>query len=204
MVASQPIERPDSSDFLVNQLRDLQQRVDELTRQSKYPFSVSHGGVPDFTVLPNADNSGAIVSIYDGAGTLVVATDANTKYGLARPYTQVPDVPVSAWCGVQRAGVGESVVLGATSTAELVLLRLVELSGAVWWRNWADGFDVRQAHGQHFWVVLDLAYGHTDDWHRLVWLAPRRPCLGTGPEGQPWALPVDRPVRLGFGQHREL
>ncbi|WP_410644486.1 hypothetical protein [Amycolatopsis sp. lyj-346] len=90
MVASQPIERPDSPDFLINRLRELEQRVDELTRQSKYPFSISHNGVPDFTVLPNADNSGAIVSVYDGAGHALIQTDPDTKYGLARPEQHVP------------------------------------------------------------------------------------------------------------------
>lgn len=90
MVANQPIERPESSDFLANQLQDLKNRVDELTRQSKYPFSISHSGVPDFTVLPNADNSGAIVSIYDGAGHVLFQTDPDTKYGLAAPETPVP------------------------------------------------------------------------------------------------------------------
>lgn len=93
MVANQPIERPESSDFLTNQLRDLKQRVDELTRQSKYPFSISHGGVPDFSVLPNADNSGAIVSVYDGAGHVLFQTDPDTKYGLATPELSVQMYP---------------------------------------------------------------------------------------------------------------
>src|SRR4051812_30905163 len=99
-------------DFLINQLRDLQQRVDELTRQSKYPFSVSHVGVPDFTVLPNGDNSGAVVSIYDGAGTLVVATDPDTKYGLARPYAPVPMYPSQPGLVYSGAGAATSLWSG--------------------------------------------------------------------------------------------
>lgn len=95
MVANPPIERPNSSDFLVNQLTQQQRQADEQGRQSKYPFSISHSGTPDFTVLPNSDGTGAIVSVYDGAGNLVVATDPDTKYGLARPYTIVPMYPDS-------------------------------------------------------------------------------------------------------------
>ncbi|MFJ1764050.1 hypothetical protein ACIOD2_27295 [Amycolatopsis sp. NPDC088138] len=90
MVANQPIERPKSTDFLINQFRDLQRQVDELTRQSKYPVSIAHAGVPDLTVLPNADNSGAIVSIYDGAGHVLFRTDPDAKFGLAAPETPVP------------------------------------------------------------------------------------------------------------------
>ncbi|QKV74529.1 hypothetical protein [Amycolatopsis sp. Hca4] len=117
MVANQPIERPQSPDFLINQLRDLQQRVDELTRQSKYPFSVSHGGTPDFTVLPNTDNSGAVVSVYDGAGTLVVATDPDTKYGLARPYAQVPMYPSQP--GLVYSGAGAATPLWSGQLQQL-------------------------------------------------------------------------------------
>ncbi|WP_328449000.1 hypothetical protein [Amycolatopsis sp. NBC_00438] len=101
----------------MNKLNRQQRQADEQGRQSKYPFSVAHGGVPDFTVLPNADNSGAVVSLYDGAGTLVVATDAATKYGLARPFTQVPMYPSQP--GLVYSGAGSAIPLYSGQLVQL-------------------------------------------------------------------------------------
>lgn len=85
MVANQPVERPDSSDFLVNRIAALEAQVDALGRQSKYPFSVSHNGTPDFTILPNPNGPGALVNIYDGAGDFIFQTDSVAGYGIANP-----------------------------------------------------------------------------------------------------------------------
>lgn len=95
MVANQPIERPQSLDYLINQLRNLQQTVDELTRQSKFPFVVSHGGVVDFAVVPREDSDSAVVQVFDGTGKLVLGSDADVGYGLAQPFIQVPMYPTN-------------------------------------------------------------------------------------------------------------
>jgi len=115
MVANQPIERPGSQDFLSNELRDLRRIVDELTRASRFPFSIGHAGVPDFTVLPSESGDGtADLTMYYGNGDPLVvtrtisgrkifairdakvggtqptlfATDPIAGYGLATPYVQ--------------------------------------------------------------------------------------------------------------------
>ncbi|MFD5089314.1 hypothetical protein ACFWMR_01840 [Amycolatopsis thailandensis] len=120
MVANQPIERPNSQDYLVNELRDLRRTIEEFTRSSKFPFSIGHGGVPDFTVLPSESGDGtADLSVYYGDGNplLVTRTVAGKKvfairdtlvggqqptlfgtdpiagYGLATPYTQYSMYP---------------------------------------------------------------------------------------------------------------
>ncbi|MET8848042.1 hypothetical protein [Amycolatopsis sp. NPDC004625] len=96
MVANQPIERPGSSDFLVNKLNRQQRQADEQGRQSKYPFIVSHSGTVDFAVVPRPNGaSGAAVLIYDGAANLVLGSDVDVGYGLAQPYIQVPMYPTN-------------------------------------------------------------------------------------------------------------
>lgn len=157
MVASQPVERPGSSDFVVNQLLDLQRRVGELIRQSKYPFMVSHGGTPDFTVLPNSDGSGAIVSIYDGAGTLVVATDQNTRYGLARPYTQVPMYPSQPGLVYSPAGAATSLYSG----------QLLQLNSCFYlsWNFLVSSGNVTGMTGSTYATLVDTVNGWT-------WTAP--------------------------------
>ncbi|MEV8615699.1 hypothetical protein AB0383_48740 [Amycolatopsis sp. NPDC051373] len=96
MVANHPPERPGSPDFIVNELRELRQQIAALTRQSKYPFVVSHddpavGNVVDVAIVPRPNGlNGAVVEIYDGAGHLVLGTDVDTGYGLAQPQIQVP------------------------------------------------------------------------------------------------------------------
>ena len=99
MVANPRPERPRSQDFLVNQLADLKQQKDALTRQSKYPFMVSHddpalGNVVDVAIVPRPNGlNGAAVLIYDGAEHLVLGSDVDAGYGLAQPETQVPMYP---------------------------------------------------------------------------------------------------------------
>lgn len=99
MVANPRPERPRSQDFLVNQLADLKQQKDALTRQSKFPFMVSHddpalGNIVDVAIVPRPNGlNGAAVLIYDGAQHLVLGTDVDTGYGLAQPQTQVPMYP---------------------------------------------------------------------------------------------------------------
>ncbi|PKV95930.1 hypothetical protein ATK30_6863 [Amycolatopsis echigonensis] len=101
MVANQPIERPGSVDFLVNQLNAVAQQSDEQTRQSKFPLVVSHqdpasqARVVDFQVVPGVNGSGAVLSVYDGAQHLVLGTDPDTGYGLSQPQTQVPMYPTN-------------------------------------------------------------------------------------------------------------
>jgi hypothetical protein len=101
LVANQPIERPGSADFLVNQLNELKRQIDEQTRQSKFPFIVSHqdptlGNVVDLAIVPNPSGlSGAVVLVYDGIGNLVLGSDGDAGYGLAQPQTQVPMYPTS-------------------------------------------------------------------------------------------------------------
>jgi hypothetical protein len=99
MVANPRPERPRSSDFLVNQLTELKQQKDALTRQSKYPFMVSHddpalGNIVDVAIVPRPNGlNGAAVLIYDGAEHLVLGSDVDAGYGLAQPETQVPMYP---------------------------------------------------------------------------------------------------------------
>jgi hypothetical protein len=101
MVANPQPERPQSSDFVVNQLAALQQQIDALTRQSKYPFMVSHddpalGNVVDVAIVPRPNGlNGAAVLVYDGAEHLVLGSDVDAGYGLAQPQTQVPMYPTS-------------------------------------------------------------------------------------------------------------
>ncbi|MFI9454456.1 hypothetical protein [Amycolatopsis sp. NPDC052450] len=95
MVANQPIERPKSQDFLVNELRELRRIVEEYTRASKFPFVVSHGGVVDFAVVPRAGADSAVVQVFDGTGKLVLGSDADVGYGLAQPFIQVPMYPTN-------------------------------------------------------------------------------------------------------------
>lgn len=96
MVANIPPERPGSPDFIANQLRSLQEQIDAVQRQSKFPFTVSHddpiaGSVIDVAIVPRPNGSGgAVVQVYDGAANLVLGTDIDTGYGLAQPQTQVP------------------------------------------------------------------------------------------------------------------
>ncbi|MEV6908027.1 hypothetical protein [Amycolatopsis sp. NPDC051071] len=120
MVANQPIERPGSQDFLANELRDLRRIVEELTRASRFPFSIGHAGVPDFTVLPSESGDGtADLTMYYGNGDPLVVTrtvggkkifgikdasvggvqpslfvtDPIAGYGLATPYVQFAMYP---------------------------------------------------------------------------------------------------------------
>ncbi|MEV6648053.1 hypothetical protein [Amycolatopsis sp. NPDC051371] len=111
MVANPPIERPESQDFLVNQLRELQQRVDELTRRSAVPFQagkslkiyqdpnnadvtdleIQYGdGTPSpvLTVKPGASGI-AQWAIWDRAGHVTFFTDDLAGYGLATPINHV-------------------------------------------------------------------------------------------------------------------
>ncbi|SFO59553.1 hypothetical protein [Amycolatopsis rubida] len=82
MVANDRVERPDSPDFLRNKIRELEEKIDALTRQSKFPFSIGHNGIPDFEVLPDpADPSGgAKVRILNGNGVPVFETFYSTVY----------------------------------------------------------------------------------------------------------------------------
>lgn len=115
MVANLPIERPNSQDYLINELRELRRTVEEYTRASKFPFSIGHNGVPDFTVLPSESGDGtADLTMYYGNGDPLVVTrtvggkkifgikdasvggvqpslfvtDPISGYGLATPYVQ--------------------------------------------------------------------------------------------------------------------
>ncbi|MEU0531971.1 hypothetical protein [Amycolatopsis tolypomycina] len=115
MVANQPVERPDSMDFLVNRIRQLEQKVAELTAQSKFPFSVSHGSTRDFSVLPSNSGDGSadlymgngaggsllevytdstyhrkIATLRDMSGRIMLSTDAATGYGLGNPTLPYP------------------------------------------------------------------------------------------------------------------
>lgn len=110
MVANQDIERPKSVDYLINELNALKRQVAELTSQSKFPFSVSHGGTLDFSVLPSASGDGTadlfvgdgagnpalrtrsvagsgfkIVELFDAANNLMYSTDSVTGWGLGNP-----------------------------------------------------------------------------------------------------------------------
>lgn len=78
------------TDPLINVLAGLQGQTDELGRQTKYPFSVSHSGVPDFTILPNPNGTNALITIYDGSGNPLFASDAVAGYGVATPNAVVP------------------------------------------------------------------------------------------------------------------
>lgn len=84
MVASQPVERPDSTDFLSNQIDDLQRQITELTAATKYPFVVSHGaGVKDFQIVPdpNDPNGNPQIVIGNGAGQPFMNTFYSRTYG---------------------------------------------------------------------------------------------------------------------------
>ncbi|MEC3974730.1 hypothetical protein [Amycolatopsis sp. H20-H5] len=76
MVANIPIERPNTYDALTNKIADLQAQVDALTRQSKYPFVVSHDpGIVDFSVVPDTGAAGgANLTVNDGAGGPLLRT----------------------------------------------------------------------------------------------------------------------------------
>lgn len=99
MVANQPIERPGSEDFLINKLRAAKRQADEQTRQSKFPIVISHqdptsqARIVDFQILPGTNGAGAVLSVFDGSGHLVMGTDPDTGYGLSQPQTQVPMYP---------------------------------------------------------------------------------------------------------------
>ncbi|WP_409186732.1 hypothetical protein F9C11_21825 [Amycolatopsis sp. VS8301801F10] len=82
MVANDRVERPDSPDFLKNKIRELEEKIDALTRQSKFPFSIGHNGVADFEVLPdpNDPNGGAKVRILNGAGQPIFETFYSMVY----------------------------------------------------------------------------------------------------------------------------
>lgn len=115
MVANQPVERPGSMDYLVNKINELEQRLAELTAQSKFPFSVAHGSVRDFTILPSSSGDGTadlwvgdgagnpalrtrsvvgsgfkIIEMFDSAGGLLYSTDSITGYGLGNPCFPFP------------------------------------------------------------------------------------------------------------------
>lgn len=96
MVANQPIERPSSDDYIVNKLRSLERQIDELRRQTKFPFTVAHddpiaGRVVDMEISAiGGDSTGATVQLYDGTGNLVVGSDASAGYGLRVPMLQPP------------------------------------------------------------------------------------------------------------------
>lgn len=89
MVANQPIERPDSSDFIVNKLNSIQRQAGESSRQSKYPFIVSHpdpntqASVPDLQIIPdlNDPNGGSRVILGTGSGGTVLDTAYSLLYG---------------------------------------------------------------------------------------------------------------------------
>ncbi|MFB9924881.1 hypothetical protein ACFORO_25935 [Amycolatopsis halotolerans] len=101
MVANHPVERPGSADYIVNQLTALQQQAETQARQSKFPFVVSHddpvlGRITDMQIVPNPSGSGgAVVSVFDGSGNLVLGTDPDAGYGLAQPQAQVPMYPTN-------------------------------------------------------------------------------------------------------------
>ncbi len=96
MVANPPIERPGTSDFLVNELRALRQQFEEFTRSSKFPFVVAHGGgIVDFAVVPRAGSDSAVVQVFDGNGKLVLGSDPDVGYGLSQPFIQVPMYPTT-------------------------------------------------------------------------------------------------------------
>lgn len=82
MVANNPVERPNTPDFIANKLQDLQRQIDALSRQSKYPLSVGHGGVPDFEILPDPGDpsGGAKVRILNGNGQAIFETFYSTTY----------------------------------------------------------------------------------------------------------------------------
>ncbi|MEV8610305.1 hypothetical protein AB0383_20660 [Amycolatopsis sp. NPDC051373] len=89
MVANQPIERPDTVDFLVNKLNGFQREIVESARQSMYPMVVSHpdpvtqASIPDLQVIPDPDdpNGGSQVIISTGSGQVVFHTFYSTLYG---------------------------------------------------------------------------------------------------------------------------
>lgn len=110
MVANPQIERPGSVDFLINELNALKRQVSELTAQSKFPFSVGHNGVTDFSILPSASGDGSadlfvgnglgdpllrvftdatydqkIAALIDYQGNTLVSTDASAGFGLGNP-----------------------------------------------------------------------------------------------------------------------
>jgi hypothetical protein len=78
------------ADGLPNVLLGLQRQIDELGRQTKFPFVISHAGVDDFTILPNPNGDNALVSIYDGSGNVLFQSDADAGYGVAWPIVTVP------------------------------------------------------------------------------------------------------------------
>lgn len=110
MVASQPVERPDSMDYLINKINELERKLGELTAQSKFPFAVGHGTVTDFSVLPSTSGDGTadlfvgdgagnpalrtssvpgsgfkIVELFDASDNLMYSTDSITGWGLGNP-----------------------------------------------------------------------------------------------------------------------
>jgi hypothetical protein len=115
VVANQPVERPESMDYLINKINDLERRLNELTAQSKFPFSVAHGTTKDFTILPSSSGDGTadlwvgdgagnpalrtrsvpnsgfkIVELFDAAGGLLYSTDSITGWGLGNPCFPFP------------------------------------------------------------------------------------------------------------------
>ncbi|WP_329064866.1 hypothetical protein [Amycolatopsis sp. NBC_01480] len=84
MVAQPPVERPDSTDFLVNKINDLQRQITELAASTKYPFVISHGsGVKDFQIVPdlNDPNGNPQIVIGNGAGQPFLNTFYSRVYG---------------------------------------------------------------------------------------------------------------------------
>ncbi|WP_336156632.1 hypothetical protein [Amycolatopsis sp. VC5-11] len=109
MVANDPVERPGSPDFIKNELTALRRDLDALTRQSKYPFSISHDGTPDFEVLPDpADpGGGAKVRILNGAGAPIFETFYSTTYS-GKAARMLDLSGASMWAQDQLAGYGIS------------------------------------------------------------------------------------------------
>ncbi|MEV8610118.1 hypothetical protein AB0383_19700 [Amycolatopsis sp. NPDC051373] len=67
----------------MNKLRELEEQIAALGRQTKYPFVVSHGaGFPDFQIVPdpNDPDGNAQVVIGNGAGGVVLETFYSTVY----------------------------------------------------------------------------------------------------------------------------
>lgn len=109
MVAQQPVERPQSPDALINRIDDLQRQVDALSRQSKYPFVIGHGGEQDFAVIPdpNDPNDNARVIIGNGAGGVVFETFYSTIYG-GKAARMVDLQGAQMWAHDELAGYGLS------------------------------------------------------------------------------------------------
>ncbi|GAB3376178.1 hypothetical protein [Amycolatopsis echigonensis] len=155
MVANDPTERPGSADFIANKLRDLQQQIDALTRQTKFPFSIGHSGVADFEILPDPDDpgGGAKVRILNGAGQPIFETYYSTIYNgkaarmLDLAGTTMWSLDESAGYGLSNPGM--SIVMGGQARWSFAGSTTVDTAQVV-----ADGYG--GAFNPALWVGAEL------------------------------------------------